>query len=66
MTVRPARLDEIDRLARLYFRCRNEMPYLPPMPEADTRVVADRMRGHNETWVAEERGRLLGFLSIEQ
>jgi GNAT superfamily N-acetyltransferase len=66
MTVRPARPDEIDRLARLYFRCRNEMPYLPPMPEADTRLVADRMRGHDETWVAEERGRLLGFLSIEQ
>ena len=65
MDVRPARPDEIERLARLYYRCRNEMAYLPPMPESDTGLVADRMREHDEIWVAEDEGRLVGFLAVE-
>jgi GNAT superfamily N-acetyltransferase len=65
MEVRPARPGEIDGLAGLYFRCRNQMSYLPPMPEADTKLVADRMRRHDEIWVAEDGGRAIGFLAIE-
>jgi putative acetyltransferase len=65
MEIRPARADEIDALASLYYRCRNEMAYLPPMPETDTRFVADRMREHDEIWVAESDGRVLGFLALE-
>jgi putative acetyltransferase len=63
--VRPARHDEIDALAALYHRCRNEMAYLPPMPEADIGLVAALIRESEEVWLADEDGRPLGFLAVE-
>lgn len=65
MEVRPARDDELDALAALYFRCRNEMAYLPPMPEADIPLVAARIRESDEVWVAERDGHAVGFLAVE-
>jgi GNAT superfamily N-acetyltransferase len=65
MEVRPARDDELDALAALYYRCRNEMTYVPPMPEEAIPIVAGRIRESDEVWVAEREGRLLGFIAIE-
>ena len=65
MELRPARTDEIEALTRLFIRARNEMEYLPPVPDEAARPIAARIREHEEVWIAEEKGRLLGFLGIE-
>ena len=65
MEVRPAREEEIEALTALFIRSRNEMDYLPPVPEEAAEPIADRIREHEQVWVAEEDGRLLGFLGIE-
>jgi putative acetyltransferase len=63
--IRRAREDEIEALTRLFIRARNEMDYLPRVPEEAVVPIAARIREHEEVWVAEEDGRLLGFLGIE-
>jgi GNAT superfamily N-acetyltransferase len=63
--IRRAREDEIEALTRLFIRARNEMDYLPRVPEEAAVPIAARIREHEEVWVAEEHGRLLGFLGIE-
>ena len=65
MEIRPARDAEIEPLTRLFIRARNEMDYLPPVPDEAAVPIAARIREHDEVWVAEEDGRLLGFLGIE-
>jgi GNAT superfamily N-acetyltransferase len=66
MELRPAREEEIEALTLLFIRARNEMEYLPPVPDEAAVPIAARMREHEEVWVAEEGGRLLGFLGIER
>jgi GNAT superfamily N-acetyltransferase len=41
------------------------MDYLPPVREEHVAVIADRIREHEELWLAEEDGRVVGFLGIE-
>ena len=65
MEIRPARDDEIEALTQLFIRTRNEVDYLPQVPDEAAVPIAARMREHEELWVAEEEGRLLGFLGIE-
>ena len=65
MEIRPARDAEIELLTRLFIRARNEMDYLPQVPDEAAVPIAARIREHDEVWVAEEDGRLLGFLGIE-
>ena len=63
--IRRASDDEIEPLTRLFIRARNEMDYLPRVPDEAAVPIAARIREHEEVWVAEEDGRLLGFLGIE-
>jgi putative acetyltransferase len=63
--IRRARDDEIEPLTRLFIRARNEVDYLPRVPDEAAVPIAARIREHEEVWVAEEEGRLLGFLGIE-
>jgi putative acetyltransferase len=65
MEIRPARDEEIEPLTRLFIRARNEADYLPRVPDEAAVPIAARIREHEEIWVAEEDGRLLGFLAIE-
>jgi len=65
MEIRPARDQEIEPLTQLFIRARNEMDYLPRVPDEAAAPIAARIREHEEVWVAEEEGRLLGFLGIE-
>jgi GNAT superfamily N-acetyltransferase len=65
MEIRPAREDEIEELTRLFIRARNEMDYLPSVPDEAAEPIAARIRENDEVWVAEEDARLLGFLAIE-
>jgi putative acetyltransferase len=66
MEIRPAREDEIEELTRLFIRARNEMEYLPRVPDEAAAPIAARIREHDEVWAAEQDGRLLGFLGIEE
>jgi GNAT superfamily N-acetyltransferase len=65
MEIRRARDEEIEPLTRLFIRARNEMNYLPRVHDEAAVPIAARIREHEEVWVAEEDGRLLGFLGIE-
>ena len=42
------------------------MEYLPPVPDEHVEQIANRIREHEEVWVAEQDGRLVGFLAIEE
>ena len=65
MEVRPARVDEKEALARLFVPCRNEIEYLPPVPDEHLGLIADELFArHEDVWLAEEDGVLLGFLAI--
>jgi len=66
MEIRPAREDEIEALTQLFIRARNAIDYLPQVPDEAAAPIAARIREHEEVWVAEEEGRLLGFLGIER
>jgi GNAT superfamily N-acetyltransferase len=66
MELRPARDDEIEALAALYYRCQHEMTYVPPMPEEDIPRVAAGIREHDEIWLAERDGRVVGFMALER
>ena len=65
MEIRPARSEEILPLTRLYVRARNEMEYLPPVPDEHVEQIAARIRRHDEVWLADDEGHMLGFLAIE-
>jgi putative acetyltransferase len=66
MEIRRAREDEIGLLTRLFIRARNQMEYLPQVPDEAAVPIAKRIREHEEVWLAEEKGQLLGFLGIEE
>jgi len=65
MEIRPAREEEIEPLTSLFIRARNEMEYLPRVPDEAAEPIAARIAEHDEVWVAEKEGRLLGFIGIE-
>ena len=65
MELRPARDDEIPALVELFVRSHGGMEFLPPIPDAARPAIEGRMQEHEAVWVAEDGGRLLGFLAIE-
>ncbi|HYZ19497.1 MAG TPA: GNAT family N-acetyltransferase [Gaiellaceae bacterium] len=67
MQLRPARTDEHHALARLFQRARDGWEFVPRVPdEALPRIADDIIARHEEVWVAEEDGRLLGFVAIRR
>jgi ribosomal protein S18 acetylase RimI-like enzyme len=65
--LRPARIDEKDALAQLFQRSRSGMTYVPgPPDDVLPRIADDIFERHEEVWLAEEDGRLLGFLAIRR
>jgi GNAT superfamily N-acetyltransferase len=41
------------------------MTYLPHVPEEHVPLIADLIREHDEVWLVEDDGQILGFLGIE-
>jgi len=66
MDIRAARADEMDALAALFVRARGSMTYVPPVPEEHLPLIAKIISGHDEVWLAEDEGRILGFLAIDR
>jgi ribosomal protein S18 acetylase RimI-like enzyme len=65
--LRPARVDEKDELARLFQRSRAGWSFVPPVPDHALPQIADgTFERHEEVWLAEEDGRMLGFLAIRR
>jgi ribosomal protein S18 acetylase RimI-like enzyme len=65
--LRPARVDEKDALARLFQRARRGWEFVPPVPdEVLPKIARELFERHDEVWLAEEDGRLLGFLAIRR
>jgi putative acetyltransferase len=54
----------MDALAELYARTQRRMTYLPPMPDEHIPLVAGVIARQDEVWLAEDEGRILGFLAI--
>jgi GNAT superfamily N-acetyltransferase len=54
----------MDALAELYARTQRRMSYLPPMPDEHIPLVAGVIARQDEVWLAEDEGRILGFLAI--
>jgi ribosomal protein S18 acetylase RimI-like enzyme len=65
--LRPARIDEKHELARLFQRARDGWDFVPRVPDhVLPRIADDLFARHEEVWVAEEDGRLLGFVAIRR
>ena len=64
MNIRSARDDEVDALAELNARTQRRMTYLPPMPDEHVPLVAGMIARNDEIWLAEDKGRILGFLAV--
>lgn len=69
LVVRPALVEETDRLATLFSATRAaSVPSMPPAvhsAEEDRVWIADQLSGSAEIWVAEDGGELVGFLLLE-
>lgn len=55
-------------IARILRACQEAMPFLPRLhtPEEDLRYVGESMLPGLEVWVAEEGGRVLGFVALTE
>ena len=41
-------------MTRLFVRARNEMEYLPVVPDEHVELIANSIRDHDELWVADD------------
>jgi ribosomal protein S18 acetylase RimI-like enzyme len=62
--IRPATPDDASAIGDLFVRARDEMPYLPRVPEDVRPLLGDRFLARAELWVAEEDGRMVGFAGV--
>jgi ribosomal protein S18 acetylase RimI-like enzyme len=62
--IRPATPDDASAIGDLFVRARDEMTYLPRIPEEVRPLLGDRFLARAELWVAEEDGRMVGFAGV--
>jgi GNAT superfamily N-acetyltransferase len=51
-------------IGALFVRARDEMTYLPRIPEPDRPLLGGLFLGHADVWVAEGGGRVAGFAGL--
>jgi GNAT superfamily N-acetyltransferase len=62
--IRRATLDDAPAISGLFVRARDEMTYLPRIPEHDRPLLGGWFLARAELWVAEEEGRIVGFAGV--
>jgi putative acetyltransferase len=62
--IRRAGPEDADAIGRIFVRTRDLMPYLPRIPDEDRPRLGGWFVERHETWVAEEEGRIIGFVGI--
>lgn len=62
--IRRATPDDAPAISDLFVRARDEMTYLPRIPERVRPLLGGRFLERGELWVLEEEGRVLGFAGV--
>jgi GNAT superfamily N-acetyltransferase len=62
--IRRANQDDAPAISELFARTRDEMTYLPRIPDAVRPRLAGRFFARAELWVAEKHGRIVGFAGV--
>jgi GNAT superfamily N-acetyltransferase len=62
--IRRATPEDADAIGGLFVRARDEMRYLPRIPDEDRLILGRWIVERHETWLAEADGRILGFAQI--
>ena len=64
--IRQATLDDADAVGRVFVNARDRMTYLPRIPDKDRpRLGGWFVELNEETWLAEEDGRIVGFAGLK-
>ena len=63
--IRQATADDASAIGGLFARARDEMTYLPRIPEDVRPLLGERFLARAELWVAEEDGRIVGFAGVD-
>jgi GNAT superfamily N-acetyltransferase len=62
--IRRATLDDAPAIGEVFGRARDEMTYLPRIPDDDRPLLGGWFLERAELWVAEEDGRIVGFAGV--
>jgi GNAT superfamily N-acetyltransferase len=62
--IRRATPDDAPAISGVFVRAREEMAYLPRIPEHDRPLLGRRFLARAELWVAEEAGCIVGFAGV--
>jgi GNAT superfamily N-acetyltransferase len=62
--IRRATPDDAPAISDLFVRTRDQMTYLPRIPDDVRPLLGGRLLARAELWVAEEHGRIVGFAGL--
>ena len=62
--IRRATPDDTPAISDVFVRARDEMSYLPRIPDDVRPTLGDRFLARAELWVADEDGRIVGFAGL--
>ncbi len=62
--IRRATDDDVEAVGRIFVDTRDQMDYLPRIPDEDRPKLGGWIMERHEIWVADERGRVTGFAGL--
>ena len=65
LVIRQGGKSDLEAIGRVFMAARDEMTYLPVIPDADRRVMGELIiHDEDELWVAEEEGEIVAFADL--